>query len=70
MTTFHSNTVLRREMPMMSMFRLMVRGNIVMVHLPIEYRIYLFNLVDSSAVSLRFNMAVVRTSSFLQNELY
>ena len=50
---------------MMSLFRLMVRGNIVMVYYPIEYRILLFNLNDSSAVVLRFNMAVVRVSFFL-----
>lgn len=48
---------------MMSLFRLMVRGNIVMVYYPIEYRILLFNLNDSSAVVLRFNMAVVRLLS-------
>lgn len=43
-------------------FKLMLRGNIVMINLPIYYRNILFNLIDSSAVVLRFTMAVVRIS--------
>lgn len=59
MQKFTSKTLLRREMPMMFLFRLMVRGDIVMVHLPLDFQIVLFNLLDSSAVILKFHMATV-----------
>lgn len=62
MTEFNSKLILRRELPMMVMFKLMLRGNIVMINLLIDHRIIFFNLIDSSAVVLWFTMSVVRIS--------